>query len=105
MILLPFGLMLTIGLFEAEPLMRILLILADIALVILMLLPRTKWTPLVESVVFIILLLPLLRICTSFSLKWFSYFLFLFPFGCFIVFFPLSIFIGYRTYRGKNHRH
>ena len=102
MILLPFGLMLVTGIFTAEPLMRILLALADIALIILLIIPlykRTKWTTLIEIISFLFLLLPLLKIFISFSFKWFNYFLFLFPAGCFIVFFPLSIFLADRKYR------
>jgi hypothetical protein len=102
MILLPFGLMLVTGIFTAEPLMRILLALADVTLIILLILPfykRTKWTTLIEIISFLFLLLPLLKIFISFSFKWFNYFLFLFPAGCFIVFFPLSIFLADRKHR------
>ena len=102
MIQLPFGLMLTIGLLDAEPMMRVLLILADIALILLLLLPRTKWTPAIEMLIFVVLLLPLLKIFTSFSFEWFNYFLFLFPASCFIVFFLLSISFGYRKYKHEK---
>ena len=105
MILLPFGLMLVTGIFTAEPLMRILLALADITLIILLIIPfykRTKWTTLIEIVSFFVLLLPLLKIFLSFSFNWFNYFLFLFPVGCFIVFVPLSIFIADRKYKRNS---
>lgn len=101
MILLPFGLLLVTGIFTAEPLMRILIGLADIALLTLMInafYKRTKWTTLFEVISFFVLLLPLLKIFMSFSFKWFNYFLFLFPAGCFIVFFPLSIFLAHRKH-------
>lgn len=94
MLLLPFGLMLIAGVFTAEPLMKLLLILADIALITLAVLSfreRTKWTTTIEIVIFFVLLLPLVNIFLSFSFQWFNYFLFLFPSGCFILFFPLSI--------------
>lgn len=39
MILLPFGLVLVTGIFTAEPFMRTLLSLADIALIILLIIP------------------------------------------------------------------
>ena len=101
MILLPFGLLLLTGLFTAEPLMRVLIGLADVALLALLIKSfynRTKWTTLVEAIVFFILLLPLLKIFTSFSFEWFNYFLFLFPVGCFISFFPLSVFLAHSKY-------
>ncbi len=94
MLLLPYGLMLIAGAFTAEPLMKVLLILADIALITLAVISfknRTKWTTVVEIIIFFVLLLPLLKILLSFSFQWFNYFLFLFPSGCFILFFPLSI--------------
>src|SRR5687767_13581713 len=107
MVLLPFAGMLAIGIFTAEPFMRILLISADIALIILMIIPfykRTKWTTLIDAISFFILLFPLLKIFTSFSFDWFNYFLFLFPVICFIVFFPLSIYLGHRNYQRTRKR-
>jgi hypothetical protein len=101
MILLPFVLLLLTGLFTAEPLMKILIGLADIALLALIInsfYKRARWTPLFEVMVFVILMLPLLKIFLSFSFKWFNYFLFLFPAGCFVVFFPLSIFVAHTKY-------
>lgn len=101
MILLPFGLLLLTGVFTGEPLMRALIGLADIALLVLLIKSfyrRTKWTMLVEVIVFFVLLLPLLKIFTSFSFEWFNYFLFLFPVGCFISFFALSIFLAHSKY-------
>jgi hypothetical protein len=101
MILLPFGLMLMVGVFSAEPLMRVLLMSADITLLLLLILStkkRTKWNTLIEAISFFVLLLPLLKIFTSFSFDWFNYFLFLFPVGCFITFFPLSIFLAHRKF-------
>src|SRR5437763_2597634 len=99
MILLPFGLLLLTGIFTAEPLMRILIGLADCALLALLInsfYKRTRWTTLFEVIAFVVLLLPLLKIFMSFSFEWFNYFLFLFPVGFFIVFFPLSIFLAHR---------
>ncbi len=101
MILLPFGLLLLTGVFTAEPAMKILLGLADLALVFLLASPltkRTKWTWLFETTAFFVLLLPLLKIFTSFSFDWFNYFLFLFPFGCFTLLLPLSIFLEHRKF-------
>lgn len=102
MILMPFGLMLAMGVFTAEPLMKILLAFADITLLTLLIISfhkRTKWTTLIEAISFFVLLLPLLKIFVSFSFNWFNYFLFLFPVGCFIIFFPLSIFLAHRKYK------
>jgi hypothetical protein len=55
-------------------------------------------TTIVEVIIFFTLLLPLLKIFTSFSFEWFNYFLFLFPIGCFLFFFPLSIFMAHWKY-------
>lgn len=107
MILLPFVLMLLTGVFTAEPLMKILIGLADIALLALLInsfYKRTKWTPIFEIIVFVVLLLPLLKIFFSFPFHWFNYFLFLFPAGCFVVFFPLSIFLAQAKYAREKQR-
>ena len=99
MTLLPFGLLLLTGVFTAEPLMRILIGLADLALLGLMInsfYRRSRWTTLFEIISFVVLLVPLLKIFMSFSFQWFNYFLFLFPVACFIIFFPLSIFLAHR---------
>lgn len=101
MIILPFGLLLLMGVFTAEPLMKILLGLADLALILLLAVAytkRTKWTILIEILCFLSLLLPLLNIFLSFSFDWFNYFLFLFPACCFITLFPLSIYLGHRKH-------
>ena len=101
MILLPFGWLLLTGLFNAEPLLRVLIGLADLALLVLAInsfYQRTRWTMPVEIIAFFILLLPLLKIITSYSFEWFHYFLFLFPVGCFICLFPLSIFVAHSKY-------
>lgn len=90
------------GIFTAEPLMRVLLALADIALILLLIIPlykRTKWTTFIEIIIFLVLLLPLVKIFVSFSFNWFNYFLFLFPAGCFLIFFPLSIFLADRKHK------
>jgi hypothetical protein len=105
MILLPFGLLLLTGIFTAEPLMRVLIGLADAALICLVIKSfyrKTNWTALMDVLIFFVLLLPLLKIFTSFSFDWFNYFLFLFPVGCFIVFFPLSIYLSQLKYVRGN---
>ena len=105
MIQIPFGLLLISGLLEAEPLTRFFIILADITLIILLIISskeKTKTTLLIEAVSFFILLLPLLRIFISFPFEMFNYFLFLFPSGCFVILYPLSVFISYREYIKKK---
>jgi hypothetical protein len=105
MILLPFGLLLVTGLFTAEPLMRILILLADISLITMLIISfkeKTKMNLVIEIISYFVLLLPLLKIFTSFPFEMFTYFLFLFPAICFIVFFPLSIVSSYRQYRQKG---
>ena len=99
---IPFGYLLLSGLFEAEPLARILIALADIALIILFILSfkkKTKTTLIIEIISYFILLLPLIRIFTSFPFDMFNYFLFLFPTTCFIVLYPLSVLVSYREYK------
>jgi hypothetical protein len=101
MIALPFGCMLVTGIFSSGPLMTILLLSADIALIVLFFIAisnRTKWTTLIETICFAALLSPLLKIFMSFTFHWFSNFLFLFPAACFIVFYPLSVFMADREY-------
>ena len=104
MILIPYGLLLITGLFNAEPIMRILILLADISLIVLLIISlkkKTKNTLLIEIIAFFLLVLPLLKIFTSFLFERFNYFLFLFPATCFIVFFPLSIVVSYKKYRSN----
>lgn len=102
MIVLPFGLLLLTGIFSAEPLLRFFIVLADLALIGLLLLSftkRTRYTTLIEIACFLCMLLPLLNRFSSFPFDRFNYFLFLFPAGCFLFLFPLSIFLADREYR------
>ena len=104
MILIPFGCLLLFGLFDAEPLTRIFIALADIALITLLIISfreKTKTTLIIEAFSYLVLLVPLIRIFVSFPFVMFNYFLFLFPSACFIILYPLSVFISYRNYR-KN---
>ncbi len=100
MILIPFGLFLVAGLFEAEPIMRGLIALADISLIALMIVSfkeKSKLTLVIEIIAYIILLLPILIIFFSSPFNRFNYFLFLFPAICFLLLFPISIFLAYRN--------
>jgi membrane-associated HD superfamily phosphohydrolase len=107
MILLPFGLLLLTGLFEAEPFMRYLILLADLALIALLIFsykPKTYLKLKVEMLSYIVLLLPLVRVFVSFPFNQFDYFLFIFPTLTFIILFPLSIFLSYKNRKQINHR-
>ena len=104
MIPIPFGCLLLVGLFEAEPSTRIFIALADVALIILLIISfkeRTKMTLIIETIVYLILLFPLVRIFISFPFDMFNYLLFLAPAGCFVVLYPVSVLESYREYR-KN---
>src|SRR5215216_3814058 len=79
-IAIPFGCMLFIGLFEAEPLTRIFIILAGIALLMLFILSfnrRTKRSLLLEFIAYFLLLSPLITILTTVPLYMFNYLLFI----------------------------
>ena len=98
---LPLCLLLVDGLFTAELLMKVLIVLADISLITLFIFSfkkLTKYSWIIDCICFIFLLLPLLKIFTSFPFEMFNYFLFLFPSICFIVLFLLSIVLSYRKY-------
>jgi hypothetical protein len=105
MILLPFGLLLLTGTFTAEPLMRLLLLLADLSMIVLLISSfkkKTKMHYIIEIITYFVLLLPLLKIFTSFPFNDFNYFLFLFPAVCFVTLFPLSIALSYRSYKKQD---
>src|SRR5215213_7237561 len=72
MIALPLGCLLLFGLFDAGPIGRIFLVLADLALVSLFVISfrqRTKMTVFIEFVAYPLLLLPLIRVLLSFPLS------------------------------------
>jgi hypothetical protein len=97
MIAVPLGCILIFGILDAEPFTRVLLILADLALVTLSIISfkqRSKISVFIEIAVYILLLAPLIRMLTSFPLSTFNYPLFIFPFTTFILLFPLSIFLS-----------
>jgi hypothetical protein len=73
-----------------------------ISLLILSFKNKTKIHYLIETVTYFVLLLPLLKIFTSFPFDEFNYFLFLFPTVCFITLFPLSIALSYRSYKKQD---
>lgn len=105
MIILPFGCLLVTGIFDAEPIMKFFIALADITLLFLLIISNKKRrnsTLFLELLSFILLLLPLIHLLLSFSFKWFNYFLFLFPTACFIILFLLSIFLRERNFRREG---
>src|SRR6266480_1476604 len=91
-----------IRLFEAEPITRVFIALADIFLIILLIVSfreKSKWTLSIEIISYFVLLLPLMRIFTSFPFDMFNYFSFLFPAVCFILLYPLSVYFSYREFK------
>lgn len=102
MIQLPLGFLLITGLVDAEPLMRVLIMLADLSLLALFINAfrrKTKASLITEVVSYVLLLLPLIKIFTSFPFAMFNYFLFLFPSACFIGGYPLSVLLSYRQFK------
>ena len=102
---IPLGCLLFSGLFEAEPLTRVVIVLADISLLILLIISFgkiTKTSLFVVAILYLILLLPVTKIFFSFPFEMFNYFLFLFPAICFLILYPLSVFLSYKEYRRTN---
>jgi hypothetical protein len=105
MILIPFGLVLFCGIFEGELLERVLIAAADLALLALVIISfkeKSKITLTIEVISYFLLLLPLIRIFTSFSFDNFNYFLFLFPAICFVILYPLSVLESFRKYQKQK---
>jgi hypothetical protein len=101
-ITMPFILVLTLGIADAVPIMKILLTLADLALIGLAILNfrrKTKATIALECIVFFLLLSPLLRTLTAFPLQMFEYPLFIVPFAGFVILYPLSLLFTYLDYQ------
>ena len=99
MILLPFGLLLLTGLFEGDTVTKILIALADISLITLAFFSfgeKTKKKLFVESVIYFVLVAPVLKIFITFPFEMFNYFLFIFPSLCFLIGYPLSVIMAYR---------
>jgi hypothetical protein len=99
MILLPYGLLLLSGLFTAEPLMRILLGFADVALIAILIYsfkPYSKTKLIGEIAAYIVLFFPLAFLLINFALDWFDYWLFWLPLTLSGVLFPSSIYQMYK---------
>src|ERR1700737_994867 len=94
MIIVLFILVLTIGIADAEPITKLLLILADLALVILTILnfkKKTRVTITLECIIYFLLLSPLVWTLANFPLQMFEYPLFVGPFAGFVILYPLSV--------------
>jgi len=102
MIAVPFILVLTVGMADAEPGMRPFLILADLGLILLAILTfmkKTKVTMALECAIYIMLLSPLIRMLAIFPFQMFDYPLFIVPFGCFVILYPISVLFSTSEYR------
>jgi hypothetical protein len=101
-IAIPFGCLLFVGLFDTEPMTRIFIILADIALLTLFIhsfKKKTKTSLLIELIAYFLLLSPLIRILITVPLHMFNYLLFIIPVTCFAVLYPLSVLFSFKEYR------
>lgn len=104
MIAMPFILVLTIGLPDAEPTTRLFLLLADLGLIFLAMLSYWKKTKLkiaLEIIIYFMLLSPLIRTLAIFPLSTFEYSLFFIPFAGFVILYPLSLLFSCLKYRHR----
>jgi hypothetical protein len=101
-IAMPFGLMLLFGLFDDDLHARILIALADLALLSLFILTfktKTSWSLLIEFIAYFLLLSPLIRVLIIVPFDLFNHPSFIFPFSSFFLLYPLSVFFSFREYR------
>ena len=104
MIALPFILVLTFGILDAEPTKRFFLLLADLGLVLLAILSfkkKTRLTIALECIIYFMLLLPLVWTLAVFPLAMFEYSLFFVPFAGFVILYPLSLLFSCLEYRNR----
>jgi hypothetical protein len=100
--MMPLILVLTVGIADAEPATRPLRIIADLALIALAIIDFKKKTGVIlilESIIFFLLLSPLLQTLSIFPLQMFAYPLFIVPFAGFAILYPLSLLFSYLDYR------
>src|SRR3982750_131934 len=86
------------ALFNSDFLSLIYILSAFLGLFILgflMNVPKTKWTLIVETSVFVLLLLPILGELKANAEELVNYKPFLIPFICFAVLYPISLFLSY----------
>lgn len=104
-IAVPFILVLTFGIGDAEPRMRPFLILADLGLILLAILAFKKKTKVIitlECIIYFMLLSPLIRMLAIFPLQMFKYPLFVVPFGGFVILYPISTLSSWLEYISKQ---
>jgi hypothetical protein len=104
-IALPFILVLTFGIGDAEPRTRFFMIMADLGLLLLAILSfrkKTKVKTALECIVFLMLLSPLLQMLAVFPLRMFEYPLFMVPFAGFVILYPLSVLSSCLEDRHRN---
>jgi hypothetical protein len=105
MIAMPFIVVLTLGLPDAEPAQLPFRLLADLGLIILVVLrfgKKSALTIVLECIVFFMLLSPLVRVLAAFPMRMFSLVGFFVPFGAFVVLYPLSIVFSWLEYRRRS---
>ena len=104
MMAFPFILVLTLGVADAKPTERLLLILADLALIVLAILSFKKKTKLrmaLECLMFPLLLSPLVWMLANFPLDSFDSPLFFDPFAGFAMLYPLSVISSFLQYKHR----
>jgi hypothetical protein len=107
MIALPFILVLTVGICDAYPGLRLLLILADLGLILLGVLSfrkKSKLTIALHCLIYFMLLSPLLWMLTFSPNQLFGFLFFTAPFGGFVLLYPLSVLSSWLDYRRKEGR-
>jgi hypothetical protein len=104
MMAFPFILVLTMGVADAKPTERLLLILADLALIVLAILcfkKKTKLRMALDCLMFPLLLSPLVWMLASFPLDSFDSPLFFVPFAGFAMLYPLSTILSFLQYKHR----
>jgi hypothetical protein len=105
MILVPFGCLLVDGLISGEPIMKVLILLADLSIVFWLYTsskPKTIFKLALEILFIVLLLLPIIKILMDWPLNIFNYFLFIAPFVSFIFFSMVSLIITISKLRTNN---
>ena len=81
--------------------LAILTFLGLLTLVILIMVEKSKRTLLIETLVFIFLLLPIVNVLTFATTQLLKYPMFIIPTICFVLLYPLSLYFSYKEYRNK----
>ena len=107
MMAFPFILVLTMAVADATPTERLLLILADLALIVLAILcfkKKTKLQMALECLMFPLLLSPLVWMLANFPLESFDSPLYFVPAAGFVMLYPISILSSYLEYKQRFDR-